>query len=82
MPAEDELEYDELTTEDALVMYKNQHVPPRYMHLIGDKNFLGNEDALTLIMDKCGYYPDCIILAGFEMIQWRKDEEEIRHILE
>ena len=82
MPAEDELEYDELTTEDTLVMYKNQHVPPRYMHLIGDKNFLGNEDALTLIMDKCGYYPDCIILAGFEMIQWRKDEEEIRHILE
>ena len=37
MPTEDELEYDELTTEDALVVYKNQHVPPRYMHMIGDK---------------------------------------------
>ena len=82
MPTEDELEYDELTTEDALVMYKNQHVPPRYMHMIGDKNFLGNEDALTLIMDECGYYPNSVTLDGFEMIQWRKSKEEIQHILE
>ena len=62
-------------------MYKNQHVPPRYEHLMQDKNFLGNEDALTLMMEECGYYPDSVILDGFEMIQWRSNKEEIQQIL-
>ena len=32
-------------------------------------------------MDECGYYPNNVMLAGFEMIQRRKSKEEILHIL-
>ena len=65
----------------SVAYYANQHFPPHYVHLTKDKNYLGNEDAITLLMDDCNYYPDNITLHGFESIQWNRTTEEVGHIL-
>ena len=65
----------------SVAYYGNQHFPPRYMHLTKDKNYLGNEDAITLLMDECNYYPDNITLHGFESIEWSRTKEEVECML-
>lgn len=72
---------DQVNTDLVSVAYNNQHFPPRYAHLLGEKNHVENEVAITLLMDGCEYYPTSITLHGFEFIDWSKSKEEVQDIL-
>lgn len=58
-----------------------QYVPPRYSLYVNSENHyrLSDEDALTLLIEKCGYYARNMHInaARYDTIQWKWDRERV-----
>ena len=62
-----------------------QEVPPRYSSYLNKENHcrLSEEDALTLLMEKCDYYAGdmCINVLRCGTIRWSQEEERIKFLI-
>ena len=60
---------------------KNQRIPPRYVSLVQMGTRLADEDAISLLMDKCDYRPNSVVLHAFEETWWNWKKEDLWQLL-
>ena len=62
---------------------KGQHVHCRYSHYISKENHyrLSDDDAVSLMMNECNYYPKKLFLHEYEHMHWRWSHDDLMHLL-
>ena len=60
-----------------------QHVHPRYSRYISKENHyrLSDDDAVSLIMNECHYYPKKLFLHEYERMHWKWSHDDLMHLL-
>ena len=72
-------EYGELYEEAT----KGQHIPSQYSHYILKENHyrLLDEDAVSLMMNECNYYPKKLFMHEYEHMHWKWSEDSLTQLL-
>jgi hypothetical protein len=62
---------------------KGQYVHSRYSHYISKENHyrLSDDDAVSLMMNECHYYPKKLFLHEYEHMHWRWSHSDLTHLL-
>ena len=62
---------------------KGQYIHSRFSHYISHKNHyrLSDEDAITLIMNECHYYPRSLLLYDYDSMQWTCSHDALLALL-
>ena len=62
---------------------KGQHVHSRYSHYISKENHyrLSDDDAVSLMMNECNYYPKKLFLHEYEHMHWRWSHDDLMWLL-
>ena len=65
------------------VATKGQHVHCRYSHYILKENHyrLSDEDAVSLMMNECHFYPKKLFLHEYEHMHWKWSHDDLRNLL-
>ncbi len=72
-------EYGELYGE----VMKGKHIPARYSHYISKQSHyrLSDEDAISLMMNECNYYPKKLVMHEYERMYWKWSDENLVQLL-
>ena len=72
-------QYTELYTEAT----KDQHVHSRYLHFTSKENrrCLCDEDAVSLLMNECQFYPKRLFIHEYEWMRWKWSGDDLRRLL-
>ena len=62
---------------------KGQHVHSRYSHYISKENHyrLSDDDAVSLMMNECNYYPKKLFLHEYEHMHWKWSHDDLMRLL-